>query len=53
MRDLCAKLFKDYEFGLKLLREHDEVLVVTEAAIDDPDKFLSEWLVKTYRGMQP
>ncbi len=46
MRDLCARLFRDYEFGLKLLRKDDEVLVITEEAIDDPDKFLSEWLVK-------
>ena len=52
MRDLCAKLFRDYEFGLKLLRKNDEVLVITAEAIDDPDKFLSEWLVKTYRGLQ-
>jgi hypothetical protein len=51
MRDLCAKLFRDYEFGLKLLRKNDEVLVITEEAIEDPDKFLSEWLVRTYRGV--
>ncbi|MEA3188965.1 MAG: ATP-dependent Clp protease ATP-binding subunit ClpX [Chthoniobacter sp.] len=50
MRDLCEQLFKDYEFGLKLARGSEEVLVLTAAAIDDPDKFLSEWLVKTYRN---
>ncbi len=51
MRDLCARLFKDYEFGLKLLGKNDEVIVLSEEAIDDLDKFLSEWLVKTYRGL--
>ncbi len=50
MRILCEQLFKDYEFGLKLLQKHDETFVITEEGVDDPDKFLSEWLVKTYRG---
>jgi endopeptidase Clp ATP-binding regulatory subunit ClpX len=52
MRDLCERLFKDYDFGLKLARKNDgdEVLVITGAAINDPDRFLSDWLVKTYRA---
>jgi len=52
MRDLCESLFKDYEFGLKLVRENlrDEVLLITEEAISDPDKFLSQWLVERYKG---
>ncbi len=51
MRDLCERLFKDYEFGLKLVQEQTkgEVLRVPGSAIDDPDKFLSDWLVKHYR----
>jgi ATP-dependent Clp protease ATP-binding subunit ClpX len=48
---LCEKLFKDYEFGLKLVqRSEGAEFVVTGEAIDDPDKFLSDWLVKTYRS---
>jgi ATP-dependent Clp protease ATP-binding subunit ClpX len=52
MRDLCEKLFRDYEFGLKLLQgaDRNEVLRLTPEAIEDPDKFLSDWLVKSYRG---
>jgi ATP-dependent Clp protease ATP-binding subunit ClpX len=51
MRDLCERLFKDYEFGLKLVQEKmsGEVLKVPGSAVDDPDKFLSDWLVKHYR----
>ncbi|MDP9290742.1 MAG: AAA family ATPase, partial [Verrucomicrobiota bacterium] len=40
MRQLCEKLFRDYEFGLKLVQSTgDETLVITGEAIDDPDKF--------------
>jgi len=47
---LCERLFQDYEFGLKLLQRDDgREFVVESGAIDDPDKFLSDWLVKTYR----
>jgi ATP-dependent protease Clp ATPase subunit len=52
MRDLCERLFRDYEFGLKLVLNHGapQTLVVPGYAIDDPDKFLSEWLVQRYRN---
>lgn len=51
MRQLCERLFRDYEFGLKLIQSAgDETLVITAEAIDDPDKFLSDWLVKSYRS---
>ena len=51
---LCERLFKDYEFGLKLAqRSEGAEFVITEEAIDDPDKFLSDWLVRTYRGENP
>lgn len=50
MRDLCERLFKDYEFGLKLAQGSGETLRLTAEGIDDPDKFLSEWLVKAYRN---
>ena len=51
MRDLCERIFKDYDFGLKLARPADSpaTFLITAAALDDPDKFLSDWLVKTYR----
>jgi endopeptidase Clp ATP-binding regulatory subunit ClpX len=51
MRDLCERLFKDYEFGLRLARTGGpgERFLITEEALDNPDRFLSDWLVKTYR----
>jgi hypothetical protein len=49
MRDLCERLFKDYEFGMKLVQGSSETLLLTPEAIAKPDKFLSDWLVKTYR----
>jgi len=49
---LCERLFKDYEFGLKLLhRSEGSEFLITPEAIDDPDKFLSDWLVRTYRSV--
>ncbi len=44
-------LFKDYPYGLKLLRDRDANLkfTVPVSALDDPDKFLSERVVEFYR----
>lgn len=50
MRDLCADVFKDYEFGLKLAEGTSESLLLTEDAVANPDRYLSEWLVKRYRA---
>jgi ATP-dependent Clp protease ATP-binding subunit ClpX len=50
MRDLCADVFKDYEFGLKLAEGTTESLLLTEEAVANPDRYLSEWLVKRYRA---
>ncbi|MEQ1852763.1 MAG: AAA family ATPase [Chthoniobacteraceae bacterium] len=52
MRDLCEQLFKDYEFGLKLTQPGSpaEKLVITAEALEDPDRFLSDWLVAIYRN---
>jgi hypothetical protein len=48
---LCEKLFKDYEYGLKLVQRNDAPMdfLITAEAVEDPDRFLSDWLVKTYR----
>jgi endopeptidase Clp ATP-binding regulatory subunit ClpX len=48
---LCEKLFKDYEYGLKLVQRGDAPMdfLITAEAVEDPDRFLSDWLVKTYR----
>lgn len=48
---MCAKLFKDYPFGLKLVAQSTgEVrFVITPEAIADPDRFVSELVVKACR----
>ncbi|MGA8660524.1 MAG: AAA family ATPase [Chthoniobacterales bacterium] len=49
--EFCAELFKDYPYGLKLLRDREANLRFhfPASALDDPDKFLSERVVEFYR----
>lgn len=48
--DLCAHLFKDYQFGLTLIQKNTGrgQFILTAAAIDSPDKFLSDLVVTSY-----
>jgi hypothetical protein len=50
MSDLCARLFKDYQFGLSLIKKNTgrTQFVLDGAAIDAPDKFLSDLVVQSY-----
>jgi endopeptidase Clp ATP-binding regulatory subunit ClpX len=50
--EFCADLFKDYPYGLKLLRDRDANLDfrVPLVALTDPDKYLSERVVEFYRS---
>ena len=50
MGDLCAHLFKDYQFGLNLIQKNTgrKTFSLTAAAVNDPDKFLSELVVESY-----
>jgi ATP-dependent Clp protease ATP-binding subunit ClpX len=50
MGDLCAHLFKDYQFGLSLIKKNTgrKTFVLNRAAVDDPDRFLSELVVQSY-----
>jgi len=50
MAELCAHLFKDYQFGLSLIEKNTgrKQFVLTSAAIDQPDKFLSELVMQSY-----
>jgi ATP-dependent Clp protease ATP-binding subunit ClpX len=54
VRELCAEKFKDYQFGLKLISTNtgQAEFVVEEDAVEAPDKVLSEWVVKSYRGKE-
>jgi endopeptidase Clp ATP-binding regulatory subunit ClpX len=49
--ELCRELFKDYQFGLNLVKNNtgQTEFVISKAALDDPDKFLSDWVVSSYR----
>jgi hypothetical protein len=50
MNDLCAHLFKDYQFGLNLIKKNTgrTKFILNAEAIDAPDKFLSELVVESY-----
>jgi predicted transcriptional regulator len=43
--------FKDYQFGLKLIQKNtgQAEFILTGPAVNDPDKFLSELVVKSYK----
>lgn len=49
--EYCNNLFKDYPYGLKLLRDTNTSLSFSfpVSALDDPDKFLSDRVVEFYR----
>lgn len=50
-RDLCEQLFKDYQFGLGLIRRNSgqSEFVIPPEAVDAPDRTLSQWVVASYR----
>ncbi len=50
MNDLCAHLFKDYQFGLNLIKKNTgrTKFILNAEAIDAPDKFLSDLVVQSY-----
>ena len=50
MTDLCAHLFKDYQFGLSLISKNtgQKKFLLDAATVDAPDKFLSELVVHSY-----
>src|SRR5229473_398824 len=55
MADLCAHLFKDYQFGLSLISKNtgQKKFLLDAAAVDAPDKFLSELVVQSYYPVAP
>src|SRR5437764_2912321 len=50
MNDICAHLFKDYQFGLSLVKKNTgrTKFVLGAAAVDAPDRCLSELVVQSY-----
>jgi hypothetical protein len=51
VRDLCAKRFKDFQFGLKLITQNSgpQEFVIDRDAVEAPDKVLSDMVVASYR----
>ena len=49
--ELCRQLFKDYQFGLNLVKNNtgQTEFVIPKAALANPDKFLSDWVVSSYK----
>ena len=50
VRELCDRLFKDYQFGLGLVGKNTGLRAFTldRAAVEAPDKFISEMVVHSY-----
>ena len=48
---LCEEKFRDFQFGLQLIRKNtgQKTFPVTADAIDDPDRYLSNLVVASYR----
>jgi ATP-dependent Clp protease ATP-binding subunit ClpX len=55
MTDLCAHLFKDYQFGLSLIQKNtgQKTFILNREAIDAPDKFLSDLVVQSHYPLAP
>jgi ATP-dependent Clp protease ATP-binding subunit ClpX len=55
MPDLCAHLFKDYQFGLGLIQKNtgQKTFVLDRGAVDAPDKFLSDLVVQSHYPVAP
>ncbi|MDP6860431.1 MAG: ATP-dependent protease, partial [Verrucomicrobiales bacterium] len=51
---LCEFLFKDYQFGLKLIQKNTgkDEFTVDSKAVKDPDSYLSSMVVSSYRDAE-
>ena len=54
MREFCERAFKDYQFGLTLIKRNSgrADFSLPARAVNDPDGVLSEWVVASYRNAQ-
>jgi ATP-dependent Clp protease ATP-binding subunit ClpX len=53
VREFCERAFKDYQFGLTLIRRNSGRIefAIPARAVDNPDGVLSEWVVASYRNV--
>jgi ATP-dependent protease Clp ATPase subunit len=55
IRDYCARAFRDYEFGLALIRRNSgkTQFKIPLEAVENPDGVLSQWVVASYSKDAP
>jgi ATP-dependent Clp protease ATP-binding subunit ClpX len=53
VREFCERAFKDYQFGLTLIKRNSGRIefAIPARAVDNPDGVLSEWVVASYRNV--
>ena len=53
VREFCERAFKDYQFGLTLIKRNSGRIEfsIPARAVDNPDGVLSEWVVASYRNV--
>jgi ATP-dependent Clp protease ATP-binding subunit ClpX len=51
MRDHCARVFKDFEFGLKLVAKNSgqTTFPIDRNVVESPDQTMSRWVVDSYQ----
>ena len=51
MRDHCALVFKDFEFGLKLVSKNSgqTSFAIDRSVVEAPDQAMSRWVVNSYQ----
>jgi ATP-dependent Clp protease ATP-binding subunit ClpX len=51
MRDHCAVVFKDFEFGLKLISKNSgqTSFTIDRSVVEAPDQAMSRWVVASYK----
>jgi len=52
MRDHCAEIFKDFEFGLKLVSRNSGQtrFIIDRSVVEAPDQAMSRWVVNSYQA---
>lgn len=47
---LCSDLFRDFQFGLKLIQKNtgEKIFKLSREAVEDPDAYLSSLVVTSY-----
>jgi ATP-dependent Clp protease ATP-binding subunit ClpX len=53
-RTICAERFRDLEHGLSIIARNSDktVFTITKALVDNPDKEISKWVVKSFRDKE-